>query len=94
MSETVQQDEDPKKMDSPRTNDELSQDSKPTQNPDLPTDESDLISKMMGDRIGETMFSERFLLSTLIKLTTLSTKLSEDEDFEKDLCTLWDMVGN
>jgi hypothetical protein len=66
-----------------------------TQNPDLPADidVEEIMTKIRGDRIGESMFSERFLLQTLIKLTTIEKKLSEDEEFEKDLCTLWDMVS-
>lgn len=50
-----------------------------------------MIEKVKGDAIGNTLYSQRFVLSTLMKLTKgLEKPLSEDEDFEKDLCTLWD----
>ncbi|KAL9704538.1 hypothetical protein quinque_008056 [Culex quinquefasciatus] len=52
----------------------------------------EILEKLKGDRIGETMYSERFVLSTVLKLPQLETPLAEDEDFEKDLCSLWDMT--
>lgn len=45
---------------------------------------------MKGDAIGDTLYSERFVLTTLMKLPKLEKPLSEDEDYEKELCTLWD----
>lgn len=47
------------------------------------------IEKIKGDAIGDTLYSTRFVLKTLIKLTKLE---ENDLDFEKDLCTLWDMT--
>lgn len=44
--------------------------------------------KIKGDAIGNTMYSERFVLKTLLKLM-------EDEwteEMENDLCSLWDMT--
>uniref|UniRef100_A0A8D8EY77 Protein saal1 n=2 Tax=Culex pipiens TaxID=7175 RepID=A0A8D8EY77_CULPI len=52
----------------------------------------EILEKLKGDRIGETMYSERFVLSTVLKLPQLDGPLAEDEDFEKDLCSLWDMT--
>ncbi|XP_059614920.1 protein saal1 [Phlebotomus argentipes] len=48
--------------------------------------------KLKGDAIGESLYSERFVLSTLIKLTKLEENEELSEDFEKDLCILWDMT--
>lgn len=39
---------------------------------------------------GDTLYSKRFVLKTLLSLGQLESPLSED--FEKDLCTLWDMT--
>ncbi|XP_058125848.1 uncharacterized protein LOC131294770 [Anopheles ziemanni] len=59
-------------------------------------DEEKLLEKietLKGDRIGETMYSERFVLSTILKLSQRTDKLLEDEEeFERDLCNLWDMT--
>lgn len=64
-------------------------------NPSLPSelnDVEDIIDKMKGDAIGSTLYSERFVLTTLIQLTQFKESLSDIEEFEKDLCTLWDMT--
>uniref|UniRef100_A0A182IY43 Protein SAAL1 n=1 Tax=Anopheles atroparvus TaxID=41427 RepID=A0A182IY43_ANOAO len=51
------------------------------------------IETLKGDRIGETMYSERFVLCTILKLQQRTDKLLEDdEEFERDLCNLWDMT--
>lgn len=42
------------------------------------------------DAIGDTLYSKRFVLQTLLNLNKVEAKLSEE--FEKDLCTLWDMT--
>uniref|UniRef100_A0A182MLG6 Protein SAAL1 n=1 Tax=Anopheles culicifacies TaxID=139723 RepID=A0A182MLG6_9DIPT len=59
-------------------------------------DEAKLQEKLQtlkGDRIGETMYSERFVLSTILKLSKQDNRLlEEDEEFEHDLCNLWDMT--
>ncbi|XP_058066117.1 uncharacterized protein LOC131215741 [Anopheles bellator] len=60
-------------------------------------DEAKLKEKLQtlkGDRIGETMFSERFVLSTVLRLSQLTDQqpLEADDDFERDLCNLWDMT--
>lgn len=46
--------------------------------------------EIKGDSIGDTLYSERFVLSTILKLTKLDDR--KDEAFEKDLCSLWDMT--
>lgn len=55
-------------------------------------EEGEVLEKLKGDRIGETMYSERFVLTTILKLPQLEGNLAEDEDYEKDLCSLWDMT--
>jgi hypothetical protein len=62
------------------------------QNPDAEADETKILEKMKGDSIGDTLFSERFVLKTILKLSELQSPVSEDEAFEKDLCNLWDMT--
>lgn len=57
-------------------------------NPDQLTDE--MKETFLVDAIGDTLYSKRFVLKTLLSLSTLDASLSED--FEKDLCTLWDMT--
>lgn len=58
-----------------------------------PTDELEAdLEKIRGDAIGDTLYSSRFVLSTLMKLTNYEQRLSDDESFEKDLCYLWDMT--
>lgn len=42
------------------------------------------------DAIGDTLYSKRFVLQTLLNLNKVESELSEE--FEKDLCTLWDMT--
>ncbi|EAT32426.1 AAEL015402-PA [Aedes aegypti] len=55
-------------------------------------EDGEVLEKLKGDRIGETMYSERFVLTTILKLPQLEGTLAEDEDYEKDLCSLWDMT--
>ncbi|KAL1498323.1 hypothetical protein ABEB36_009138 [Hypothenemus hampei] len=44
--------------------------------------------KLKGDKIGDTLYSESFVLKTLLSLSNL--KYTEEE--EQDLCFLWDMT--
>lgn len=53
--------------------------------------DEEIISKIKGDAIGNTLFSERFVLKTLLELQNYTDKKLSDE-FEKDLCFLWDMT--
>lgn len=48
-----------------------------------------------GDVIGDTAYSERFVLKILLKLANLDTLKDEikEKSFEDDLCTLWDMTA-
>lgn len=51
--------------------------------------------KMKGDAIGDTLYSERFVLKTMMTLADITKENNEFkwcEDFENDLCTLWDMT--
>jgi hypothetical protein len=53
--------------------------------------EPELISAIRGDAIGNTLYSEKFVLKTLLELKNFTqTKLTTE--FEKDLCFLWDMT--
>ncbi|XP_044271963.1 uncharacterized protein LOC123015937 [Tribolium madens] len=45
-------------------------------------------SKLRGDAIGNTMYSERFVLNTLMQFSDLKWS----EEVENDLCFLWDMT--
>ncbi|XP_053674247.1 uncharacterized protein LOC128724547 [Anopheles nili] len=69
---------------------------KPANEQDEDEDEEKLqqrLQTLKGDRIGETMYSERFVLSTILKLSKQENKLlKDDEEFEHDLCNLWDMT--
>lgn len=57
-------------------------------NPDGLPDE--LKNNFLVDAIGDTLYSKRFVLQTLLDLNKVENTLSEE--FEKDLCTLWDMT--
>lgn len=57
-------------------------------NPEKMPDE--LREAFLVDAIGDTLYSKRFVLQTLLNLNKVEAKLSEE--FEKDLCTLWDMT--
>lgn len=48
-----------------------------------------------GDVIGDTAYSERFVLKILLKFANLDTLKDEiqEKSFEDDLCTLWDMAA-
>ncbi|XP_067631774.1 uncharacterized protein [Eurosta solidaginis] len=59
--------------------------------PDDGQDDEDL-SRIRGDAIGNTLYSERFVLSTLLKLTKNEKELAENKSFENDLCSMWDMT--
>lgn len=53
--------------------------------------DSETLKTMKGDAIGETLYSERFVLKTLMELKNQNGAKIEDS-FEKDLCLLWDMT--
>lgn len=62
-------------------------------NPPITDDLQIDMEAIKGDAIGNTLYSSRFVLKTLLRLndpTCLESPLAED--FEKDLCTLWDMT--
>ncbi|CAH2105010.1 unnamed protein product [Euphydryas editha] len=48
-----------------------------------------------GDVIGDTVYSERFVLKLLLKFANWDTLKDElqEKTFEEDLCTLWDMTA-
>ncbi|CAB3248186.1 unnamed protein product [Arctia plantaginis] len=51
--------------------------------------------QIAGDVIGDTAYSERFVLKILLKLANLNTLKDEinEKSFEDDLCILWDMTA-
>lgn len=55
--------------------------------------DSETMKKMKGDAIGETLYSERFVLKTLMELKN-QNGAKIDDSFEKDLCLLWDVRIN
>lgn len=57
-------------------------------NPDALPDE--VKEMFLVDAIGDTLYSKRFVLKTLLSLNELEAELGGE--FEKDLCTLWDMT--
>lgn len=52
-------------------------------------DENKLLERMRGDAVGETMYSKKFILQTLMKLSQQHTTL--ELELEDDLCKVWDM---
>lgn len=60
-------------------------------NPSLPIEMEHDVSRMRGDAIGTTLYSECWVLKILMKLMKFC---SEDwsEDMETELCLLWDMT--
>ncbi|XP_041974048.1 uncharacterized protein LOC121729557 [Aricia agestis] len=52
-------------------------------------------NNVTGDVIGDTAYSERFVLKLLLKLADLEKLKDEvlEKTFEDDLCTLWDMTA-
>lgn len=52
-------------------------------------DENELLERMRGDAVGETMYSKKFILQTLMKLSQQHTTL--ELELEDDLCKVWDM---
>ncbi|XP_013200672.1 uncharacterized protein LOC106143196 [Amyelois transitella] len=63
--------------------------------PEAAKEEPASAAPVAGDVIGNTAYSERFVLKILLKLANLDTlKLElEEKSFEDDLCTLWDMTA-
>ncbi|EDW92067.1 uncharacterized protein LOC6531557 [Drosophila yakuba] len=54
-------------------------------------EEAELLERMRGDAVGNTMFSSRFILKTVMKLVELQPESSLDQQLEDDLCKVWDM---
>ncbi|GLH00834.1 uncharacterized protein GBIM_07102 [Gryllus bimaculatus] len=55
----------------------------------------DLPRVLRGDAVGDTMYSERWILKQLIRITKYIAGEEEfNDDFELDLCTLWDMCAD
>lgn len=52
-------------------------------------DENELLERMRGDAVGETMYSKKFILQTLMKLSQQHNTL--ELELEDDLCKVWDM---
>uniref|UniRef100_A0A2A4K805 Protein SAAL1 n=1 Tax=Heliothis virescens TaxID=7102 RepID=A0A2A4K805_HELVI len=58
-------------------------------------DDTENSAQVAGDVIGDTAYSERFVLKILLKLANLDTLKEEikEKAFEDDVCTLWDMTA-
>ncbi|KAH8308780.1 hypothetical protein KR059_001539 [Drosophila kikkawai] len=54
-------------------------------------DEAELLERMRGDAVGETMYSSRFILQTVMKLVQLQPDSPLEQQLEDDLCKVWDM---
>ena len=76
-------------------------------NPSPPPLTEEETQSLMADYVGETLFSKKWILSVLLKLykhekdTIYNLQTTEDmevlelqDEFEKDLCELWDMSSN
>lgn len=63
--------------------------------PDLEVGNGDHPVQITGDVIGDTAYSERFVLKILLKLANRDTLQEEIKEptFEEELCTLWDMTA-
>ncbi|KAG8234867.1 hypothetical protein J437_LFUL013154 [Ladona fulva] len=67
-------------------------------NPSLPDSMIKDIDKMKGDAIGDTLYSERWVLKTLMKLSKEYSNYCNPDDYhletslEEDLSVLWDMT--
>uniref|UniRef100_T1HRN2 Protein rhodnius neglectus n=1 Tax=Rhodnius prolixus TaxID=13249 RepID=T1HRN2_RHOPR len=60
-------------------------------NPALTDDLIEDLEKIKGDAIGNTLYSERWVLKTLMQISQFSGNEWNDE-FESNLCSLWDMT--
>ncbi|XP_017125239.1 uncharacterized protein LOC108144685 [Drosophila elegans] len=54
-------------------------------------EEAELLERMRGDAVGNTMFSSRFILQTVMKLVELQPESPLEQQLEDDLCKVWDM---
>nr|XP_016941235.1 uncharacterized protein LOC108018227 [Drosophila suzukii] len=54
-------------------------------------EEAELLERMRGDAVGNTMFSSRFILQTVLKLVELQPESPLEQQLEDDLCKVWDM---
>ncbi|XP_013133532.1 PREDICTED: uncharacterized protein LOC106099515 [Papilio polytes] len=62
--------------------------------PESRSESENLGPAVTGDVIGDTAYSERFVLKILLKLANLDSLKDElnEKVFEDDICTLWDMT--
>ncbi|XP_069674687.1 uncharacterized protein [Periplaneta americana] len=60
-------------------------------NPSLPVEMLNDADRMRGDAIGNTLYSECWVLKILMKLTKVTSE-EWSEDMETELCLLWDMT--
>ncbi|KAH8275597.1 uncharacterized protein [Drosophila bipectinata] len=61
------------------------------QEPGDDEDEEQLLSRMRADAVGDTMYSSRFILQTMMQLNQLTPDSQLDQQLEDDLCKVWDM---
>lgn len=83
-------------QDSEKSQDEVSQGSlerkSPPVNVDLNEIDAETQAKLKGDAIGDTLYSERFVLKTLMELKEHNGSKKIEETFEHNLCLLWDQT--
>ncbi|KAG5866906.1 hypothetical protein JTB14_033551 [Gonioctena quinquepunctata] len=60
-----------------------------TNNVDADELDQEITEKLKGDAIGDTLYSQSFVLKTLLKFSDLKW----NEQVEEDLCFLWDMTA-
>ncbi|XP_057654900.1 protein saal1 isoform X2 [Diorhabda carinulata] len=66
---------------------ECSNEQNPT-NIDVTDLDEETVKKLRGDAIGDTLYSQSFVLKTLLKFSDLQW----NDQVEEDLCFLWDMT--
>ncbi|EDW47999.1 uncharacterized protein LOC6609296 [Drosophila sechellia] len=54
-------------------------------------EEAELLERMRGDAVGNTMYSSRFILKTVMRVGDLLRHSTLDQQLEDDLCKVWDM---
>lgn len=57
--------------------------------------QDEILPQISGDVIGDTAYSERFVLKLMMKFAELDVlkDVLQEKSFEEDLCTLWDMTA-
>ncbi|KAH8300667.1 hypothetical protein KR018_006204 [Drosophila ironensis] len=54
-------------------------------------EQEQLLKRMRADAVGDTMYSSRFILQTMMQLSHLEADSHLEQQLEEDLCKVWDM---